>query len=450
MDVRQGLDTRQSQSLAMTPQLRQAIAFLQMTSQELGTYVTEIIETNPLLEYVDEDTGSDQRDDGLIFDTYSQDPSAIFSTLTTQTSFHEYLHQQMMLLLVTPDEKKAGQHLFDALSETGFLEKDLHTIAKESGVGFKCVLETLHKLQQCDPPGIFARNLKECFRLQLEEMGHFTEEVEIVLENLDLLLHGDMDRLVRATGLTAEECRESIEIIRRLNPKPAAGFDPEHLNARIPDVIVGVHEGQYSVALNPQSLPRIYLNSSYYHELSQLLKKDQDVKYLQEKHHQANWLIKALHQRTTTLIRVSQEILSRQQAYFSEGPEALKPLTLKDIAESLNMHESTISRITTGKFMATPRGIVELKMFFGSGVQNAYALNSEDSVIAAKSVAQRIRSMIKKESKERPFSDQDLVQALKIEGVIVARRTVTKYRESLSIPSSVDRRRGYSLGTLSI
>jgi RNA polymerase sigma-54 factor len=296
----------------------------------------------------------------------------------------------------------------------------------------------LQLLQRLDPPGIFARSLAECLALQLAERGRLDPAMQALLDRLDLLAKRDLAQLMKHCGVDAEDLKEMIAEIRALNPKPGSAFDQSLAQPVIPDILMRPQPGgDWIVELNSETLPRVLVNTRYYARVAKDARRKEEKDYLSERYQAANWLVKSLHQRATTILKVASEIVRQQDAFFRRGIQHLKPLILRDIADAISMHESTVSRVTTNKHMATPRGLYELKYFFTAAI----ASSGGGEAHSAESVRFRIKSLIDAETVEGVLSDDKLVEMLKAEGIDIARRTVAKYREAMKIPSSVQRRR---------
>jgi RNA polymerase sigma-54 factor len=331
-----------------------------------------------------------------------------------------------------------GSHLIDLLDESGYLAGDLAEVAGQLGCPAERVEATLQLLQRLDPPGIFARSLAECLALQLAERGRLDPAMQALLDRLDLLAKRDLAQLMKHCGVDAEDLKEMIAEIRALNPKPGSAFDQSLAQPVIPDILMRPQPGgDWIVELNSETLPRVLVNTRYYARVAKDARRKEEKDYLSERYQAANWLVKSLHQRATTILKVASEIVRQQDAFFRRGIQHLKPLILRDIADAISMHESTVSRVTTNKHMATPRGLYELKYFFTAAI----ASSGGGEAHSAESVRFRIKSLIDAETVEGVLSDDKLVEMLKAEGIDIARRTVAKYREAMKIPSSVQRRR---------
>jgi len=357
-------------------------------------------------------------------------------------TLRDHLMAQLRVDVIDPVDRMIGAHLIELLDEAGYLHADLEPVAETLGCEASRVEAALGQLQQLDPAGVFARNLAECLALQLQDRNRMDPAMAAMLDHLDMVARRDIQGLVRVCGVDAEDVADMVAEIRALNPKPALAFDLEIPQPVTPDVIMRPQsDGSWIVELNQETLPRVLINSQYYARLKRSTRNKDDRQYISECLQSANWLVKSLHQRATTILKVATEIVNQQESFFLRGIQELRPLVLRDIAQAIDMHESTVSRVTTNKYMATPRGIFELKFFF------TQAINSVDGQVAhsAESVRHRIKSLIDHEPANSVLSDDGIVEALQNEGVDIARRTVAKYRESMGIPSSVRRRREKAL-----
>ena len=495
------LELRQSQSLVMTPQLQQAIKLLQLSNLELAEYVEQELEKNPMLER-DEGDRRDQDDDpsdsgdppegddgteaepenleSIDFDAaqpakieddardvdydnlYSDDGPAdggfiapqfadaglggggfdtlapdLEETLSEKTSLRNHLNGQLTMELDDPVDRLIGLHLIDLLDEAGYISGELETVAEVLDCTFDRVEATLVKLQQFDPPGIFARSLAECLSLQLAEKNRLDPCMKAFLDNLELLGKRNIKGLTKACGADAEDVADMIAEIKALDPKPALAFDHSIVQPITPDVLMRpAPGGGWIIELNTDSLPKVLVNNHYYAHVSGQARSKKEKQYITEQFQSANWLVKSLHQRATTILKVASELVQQQSGFFAKGVQHLKPLVLRDIAEAIEMHESTVSRVTSNKYLATPRGIYELKYFFTPAISA-----TGGGVHSAESVRHRIKALIDGEEPKKILSDDRIVKILKSEGIEIARRTVAKYRESMRIPSSVQRRR---------
>ncbi|MBX9589732.1 MAG: RNA polymerase factor sigma-54 [Hyphomonadaceae bacterium] len=493
------LELRQGQQLVMTPQLQQAIRLLQLSNIELGQFVETELERNPLLERDEaapepaedtprrEETTADDDGDGEggwevdepspALDGAGRDappandsdvngsdadrrlaeqsgwasirPSThnrgageapnLEEFVAAGASLTDHLTEQLNLAVADPAERLIGAHLIHMVDEAGYLQGSVDELAEKLGASEALVTKTLTTLQGFDPPGVFARDLAECLALQLKELNRYDPQIAKLLDNLALLGSHNLVALKRAVGVDADELVEMIAEIKRLNPKPGLRFGSVQIQPVLPDVIVRPgRNGGWSVELNNDTLPRVLVNRSYYSDVTKTARSDTDRGYLLDCLQNANWLVKSLDQRARTILRVAEEIVRQQDGFLTYGIEHLKPLNLRTVAEAISMHESTVSRVTSNKYMSTPRGMFELKYFFTSAISSASSVGEAHS---SESVRHRIRQLIEAEVPQSVLSDDKLVEYLKRDGIDIARRTVAKYREALRIPSSVHRRR---------
>jgi RNA polymerase sigma-54 factor len=352
----------------------------------------------------------------------------------------DHLLAQLSLDIAEPVDRVIGSHLVDLVDDAGYLQGDLTEVAQRLECDLAQVEATLARLQRFDPPGVFARNLAECLTLQLKDRNRFDPAMQTLLANLPLLANRDGATLMRLCGVDAEDLAEMVAEIKALNPKPGLAFDTTDVQPVVPDVTVRPQGDGWAIELNGETLPRVLINNRYYSEISGSARGKADKDYLAERYQQANWLVKALHQRATTSRKVATEIVRQQEGFFRHGVRHLKPLVLRDVAEAISMHESTVSRVTSNKYMATPRGIYELKYFFTSSI----AATDGGDALSAEAVRFRIKALILAEGDD-VLSDERIVDILVKEGIDIARRTVAKYREAMHIPSSVQRRRERSI-----
>ncbi|MBC7953833.1 MAG: RNA polymerase factor sigma-54 [Rhodospirillaceae bacterium] len=499
------LDLRQSQALVMTPQLQQAIKLLQLSNMELTAFIDQELERNPLLEREDGDrpdapdtdggdtdprealapapaetplldgmtetSAADGMDvdydnlynndspsdamggegDGEAFSQWSRTGGSMSfedgdanleQTLSGDISLRDHLVAQLNVDILDPVDRLIGLHFIEMLDECGYLIGDLNDVAEKLGCPLELVEAVLKRMQRFDPIGVFARSLKECLALQLMEKDRFDPAMAALVNNLEMLARRDLAGLIKVCGIDAEDLTEMIGEIKALDPKPALRFDTVVAQSVTPDVLMRrAQDGGWLVELNSDTLPRVLVNARYYATVSRGAKSKDDKTYLSERFQSANWLVKSLHQRATTILKVATELVRQQDAFFRLGVQHLRPLVLRDIATAIGMHESTVSRVTSNKYMATPRGIFELKYFFTQAIGS----NDGGDAHSAESVRHRIKALIDAEGRQ-VLSDDRIVEVLKAEGVDIARRTVAKYREGMNIPSSVQRRREKSLG----
>jgi len=490
------LDLRQSQSLVITPQLQQAIKLLQLSAVELNEYVEQELVSNPLLEadegseagalsesagnnddrseaglsVVDSVDGQDESPldversvednepalgeaDGGGMDTHNADTwgnggaggeSPDFErTLAETPDLRSHLVQQLNLSSSDAGDRLIGIYLIDQLDESGYLRVDLNDAAQQLGIDVARVERVLFRLQKFDPAGIFARDLKECLRLQLEDRNRFDPAMAAFVANIELLAARDIKKLREVCAVSLEDVQDMIAEVRALDPKPALRFERTVNHSVIPDVIMSARpDGTWRVELNTDTLPRVLVNRTYVSDIGRGKISKVDKEFLAERLQSANWLVKALHQRAETILKVAAELVKQQDAFFRLGVTHLRPLILRDVADAIEMHESTVSRVTTNKYMSTPRGIFELKYFFTQGLPSAHGSEAH----SAESVRHRIKTLVDNESATDVLSDDRIVEILHNDGVDVARRTVAKYRDSLNIPSSVQRRRDKAAG----
>jgi RNA polymerase sigma-54 factor len=358
--------------------------------------------------------------------------------ISAETTLADHLAAQLALAIADPARRMVGQYLIDMVDEAGYLTGDLAQVADKLGASPADVEAVLAILQGFDPPGVCARNLTECLAIQLKERDRFDPAMQALVAHLDLLAKRDLAALRRICGVGEEDLTDMIAEIRHLNPKPGLAFGTTLVQPIVPDVFVRPGpDGGFLVELNSDTLPKVLVNQSYHAEVAASAKGDKDKAYLAECLQSATWLIRALDQRAKTILKVSTEIVRQQDAFFAHGVQHLRPLNLKTVAEAISMHESTVSRVTANKYMATSRGIFELKYFFTSSIA---AANGGDAH-SAEAVRHRIKQLIDAESAQGVLSDDSIVEKLRGAGVDIARRTVAKYREAMRIPSSVQRRR---------
>lgn len=474
----QKLDLRQSQNLVMTPQLQQAIKLLQLSNIELAEFVEEELERNPLLEKgepesekteneknnenTEKETTEPAQEPDRIEDSYKSDDfdagssmadmgsggnakfddieNSLENRLSEKKTLRSHLNEQLFVACDDARDRMIGGLLIDQLDESGYLRADEEALAEQLGCSPERIEKLLSILKGFDPTGVFAADLSDCLALQLEERGQLDKPMKTLLDNLSLIADHDFKKLADLCGVNETYLSDMIGEIRALNPKPAAQFDHLVVQTAIPDVLMKRKAknlgGGWRVELNTETLPRVLVNQEYYTEVSAVTKDKKDREYITSKLSAANWLVRAMEQRALTILKVSSEIIEQQENFFNYGIEFLQPLTLKDIAEKIDMHESTVSRVTTGKFMGTPRGIFELKFFFSTALVSSSGVSH-----SAESIKAKIKTMIDAEDPKKILSDDKIVAALKSEGVDIARRTVAKYREAMHIGSSVQRRK---------
>ncbi|MAH82960.1 MAG: RNA polymerase sigma-54 factor [Rhodospirillaceae bacterium TMED8] len=368
--------------------------------------------------------------------------NSLEETIGNTVSLRQHLMEQLALEFSKSDDRLIGLHLIDHLDKAGYLSKDYESLTGTLGCDDEVLEKVLTRLQTFDPTGIFARNVGECLALQLREKDRLDPCMTIFLKNIDMLAKRDLKGLAAICDCDDEDVADMISEIRLLNPRPAAGFEIDVAQPITPDVLMhSAPNGKWIIELNTQSLPRVLVNNQYYAEIRKKAQSDKDKQYISEQYQSANWLVKALHQRATTILKVATELIKQQEKFFTHGIQFLKPLVLRDIADEIEMHESTVSRVTSNKFIATPRGIFELKYFFTPAIGSTKGGEPH----SAEAVRHRIKNLIDDEKTGKILSDDKLVALLRADGVDIARRTVAKYRESLRIPSSVQRRRDRAL-----
>jgi RNA polymerase sigma-54 factor len=493
----QRLELRQSQALVMTPQLQQAIKMLQLSNLELSAFVEAEIEQNPLLE-----PGEREAEDGTAPGTEPQadtsavngageappealtgdgapddadhwraaageegdgtveiggDPGGgseswrsrngaghtgdlpgIDQAAARPRTLREHLIEQIGADLPDQADRVIALHLLDQVDEAGYLQGGLDGAAERLGCAPVRIERVLARLQEFDPPGVFARDLAECLALQLRDRNRLDPAMQRLLDNLPLLAARNATALMRLCGVDAEDLTEMVAEIKSLDPRPGFAFDPPLAQPVVPDIVMRAQlDGGWAVELNAETLPRVLVNNRYYARISRATLSKTEREYLTDRLQAANWLVKSLHQRAITILKVATEIVQQQDGFFRHGVQSLRPLILRDIADAIGMHESTVSRVTTNKYIATPRGLFELKYFFTSAI----AASRGGDAHSAEAVRFRIRSLIDGEPSDSTLSDERIVELLQRDGVDIARRTVAKYREAMRIPSSVQRRR---------
>ncbi|HAN0066555.1 TPA: RNA polymerase factor sigma-54 [Escherichia coli] len=474
--MKQGLQLRLSQQLAMTPQLQQAIRLLQLSTLELQQELQQALESNPLLEQIDTHEEIDTREtqDSETLDTadaleqkempeelpldaswdtiytagtpsgtsgdYIDDELPVYQGETTQT-LQDYLMWQVELTPFSDTDRAIATSIVDAVDDTGYLTVPREDILESMGdeeIDIDEVEAVLKRIQRFDPVGVAAKDLRDCLLIQLSQFDKTTPWLEearlIISDHLDLLANHDFRTLMRVTRLKEDVLKEAVNLIQSLDPRPGQSIqtgEPEYV---IPDVLVRKHNGHWTVELNSDSIPRLQINQ-HYASMCNNARNDGDSQFIRSNLQDAKWLIKSLESRNDTLLRVSRCIVEQQQAFFEQGEEYMKPMVLADIAQAVEMHESTISRVTTQKYLHSPRGIFELKYFFSSHVNTEGGGEASSTAIRA-----LVKKLIAAENPAKPLSDSKLTSLLSEQGIMVARRTVAKYRESLSIPPSNQRK----------
>ncbi|WP_315750473.1 MULTISPECIES: RNA polymerase factor sigma-54 [unclassified Bradyrhizobium] len=358
--------------------------------------------------------------------------------VAAETTLSDHLAEQAAVAFTAPADRMIGQYLIDLVDEAGYLPADLGQAADRLGAEQADVDAVLGVLQTFDPPGICARNLSECLAIQLRELDRYDPAMQALVEHLDLLAKRDFVALRKLCGVDDEDLVDMIGEIRRLDPKPGLKFGTTRTQTMVPDVYVRPGpDGGWLVELNSDTLPRVLVNQHYYSELSKTIRKDGDKSYFTDCLQNATWLVRALDQRARTILKVATEIVRQQDGFFTHGVAHLRPLNLKAVADAIQMHESTVSRVTANKYMATNRGTFELKYFFTASIASADGGEAH----SAEAVRHHIKQLIDAEDPSAILSDDTIVEKLRTAGIDIARRTVAKYREAMRIPSSVQRRR---------
>jgi RNA polymerase sigma-54 factor len=470
------------QQLVITPQLQQAIRLLQLTRLELVDLIGQEMKDNPLLEEVEEGReiaeaeeslaekaeeepraeteqtrevkgegeGADDYDWESYLENYNLSPvyrqtsqdgeerPSFENFLTKRTTLSDHLFWQLQLSHFTEEEQKLGTYIIGNLDEDGYLKVSLEDIGAEMHLPVEGVEGVLRRIQQFDPIGVAARDLKECLLIQLQQMAVRDPVAEkIVSEHLSLLKNRNHPAIARRMGASLDRVNQAASLISKLDPKPGRAFGGDVIQEIIPDVYVYKVEGEYVIYLNDEDIPRLRVNSFYRNILNDShVAVEGDRKYIQEKLRSALWLIRSIHQRQRTIYKVAKSIVKFQRDFLDKGIQFLKPLVLRDVAEDIQMHESTISRVTHNKYVHTPQGIYELKFFFNTGITS-----TQGETLASESVKNLLREIIAKEDPKKPYSDEKLVQLLREMNIHIARRTISKYREMMKILSSNERRK---------
>lgn len=478
MELKQTL--KLTQQLVMTPQLQQAIKLLQLSRLELVQTVRLEMLENPVLEEVSEDSDLSQ-DDGLdgepkeapdsvddaddrgsisgeidwetFIDNYQsgtydhnerdfsgKEETSFENTTSRALTLAEHLIWQLRMSNVTLDEEQVGGHIIGNLDDDGYLKVELIEIAEECGQDIQFIENTLKKVQEFDPPGVAARDLRECLLLQAYNLGLHGSVVEKILKNtFEELERKDVNTISKKLKVSSEKVLEALRIISDMEPKPGRPFGEDRTHYITPDIFIHKIGDDYVVVLNDDGMPKLRI-SNYYRRLLKGEKAGNEItrNYVKDKLKSAMWLIKSIHQRQRTISKVTKSIVKFHREFLDNGISHLKPLVLKDVANDINMHESTVSRVTTNKYVHTPQGTYELKFFFNSGINTV-----EGGTIAAESVKGRIQQIINSEPPAKPYSDQTIVRLLRERNISIARRTVTKYREMMGLLSSNRRKRTF-------
>ncbi len=495
----------------MTTQLQQSIKLLQLSTLELGEFLAQEIENNPLLtrderegstdipdeneplqaqpeqrgdDYRGEERRNDAASEGVDFSDDSRNwgdegnqaldaPQDVFwedsertgqpsltaggteqggggsnwdsdysnyleNTVSEAPSLQDHLRDQLPLTVKDPAKRMIGLHLIDLVDERGYVPEDLSQVAEALSCDEDEVMHVLERLQKLDPLGVFARSLEECLAIQLREKDRLDPGMAKLLKHLDLLATGETKRLAKLCGVEEEDIPFMLAEIRELNPKPGLRFGSDVVQTVVPDVFLRkARQGGWEVELNADALPKVLMNRQYYATISNAARRKEDKKYLSEQLAHANWLVKALDQRAQTILKVTTEIVKQQDAFFRYGVRHFQPMVLRDIAEECDLHESTVSRVTTQKYLSTGNAVYELKYFFSSSLGN----KSGGDAHSSEAVKDMIREMVERETVKTILSDDAIAEKLQEKGVDIARRTVAKYREAMNIPSSSVRRR---------
>jgi RNA polymerase sigma-54 factor len=472
MAISQKLHTKLVQKLILTPSLQQAIKLLPMSTLELRDLLTQEMVENPMLEEVPvEDTQAaeqqtteekpeakpeaqktdswDDADYQYFFGEYLDDgyrPKApqevrelppIENTLSTTSSLSDHLLWQLSLQSEESTLRDIGEAIIGNLNDDGYLVASLDELAAMGPWPLEQVEHALRLLQGFDPVGVAARDLQECMMLQLRHLGlEGTPAERIVTEHLRALQNHQIPEISRKLGMSIEDLKEHVEVIRHLDPKPGLRFNPTPSQYVTPDVFVEKIDDEYIVFLNEDGLPQMRISPTYRRLLDKDGKHGEETRaYVRDKFNAARWLIKSVQQRQNTIYKVARSIVNFQREFLDQGIEHLRPLVLRDVANDIGMHESTVSRVVTNKYMHTPQGVFEMKYFFHSGISSSYGES-----VSSVTIKQRIKKIIESEDAKKPLSDSKIVSILQREGLVLARRTIAKYREELKIPTSNQRK----------
>lgn len=505
MSLSQRMELRQGQSLVMTPQLLQAIKLLQLSHLDLVAYVDAELERNPLLEREEgegpdgaepepapravEDEAPAWDTDTLAADraalegdldtsldnsfdpdgagvgprpepqafaegdrlalapgpwtgvgpggSFDGEETGFEARLTREATLAEHLAAQLDLAATDPMERLVGRFLVDAIDEAGYLAESLDAVADRLGCPLGLVERVLATIQRFDPAGVGARDLAECLAIQLRERDRLDPAMQALLGRLDLLARRDLAALKRICGVDDEDLADMIREIRALDPKPGRAFGGAPVEVLVPDVFVRpAPDGSWLIDLNPDTLPRVLMNQAYYSRVARAARTEGERAFVTECLQNANWLTRSLDQRARTILKVATEIVRQQDGFFAHGVTHLRPLNLKTVADAIGMHESTVSRVTSNKSIGTQRGVFEMKYFFTAAISG-----TGGDQHSSEAVRHRIRQLVDAEKPTAVLSDDQVVKILRADGIDIARRTVAKYRESLRIPSSIERRR---------
>lgn len=454
-----GLQLEQKQQLIMTPELRQAIEILQLPSFELNQLIEQELQKNPMIDLIEEQFTNEELDKESQEDTKEIDWEKYFDHNDTyyggqrevndqeynqenyvkdSITLKEHLQFQLHISVVKPKYKKIGEYIIECIDNNGYLTVDIEEIAQILNEKLSDVENILYLIQSFDPSGVGARNLRECLSIQLKQMNYWDERMKkIIYNHLEDLANNRFQRISKKLGISCKEIQDIKDFIKTLEPKPGRIFATDQdVRYIIPDAYIKKIGDEYLVIINDSANPRLRINHFYKTLLKQEDKSSLTSKYLKEKLESAMWLIKSIEQRRSTLYNVVSSILEVQKDFFEQGVTALKPLTLKEIAEKLEIHESTVSRATNGKYVQTPKGLFELKYFFNSGIES-----KSGDMMASQGIKNMIKEIIEREDSSKPISDQKIADILKDKGIKISRRTVAKYRDEMGILSSSKRKR---------
>lgn len=424
------LNISQIQKLALTPTIIQALEILQFNSQELDEYVKEEMLKNPMLEW------NKVRPERTF--ASESEKASLEQFVSREETFEDYIIEQINLSKIEGIEREIAFYMLDSLDGNGFLTISIEEIANEFKTNVDTVEGVLRTVQEFEPVGVFARNLKECIKLQFIEKDLFKGPIAVIVEDyFEDALDNSISKITKKTGIEEKKVQAVIDLIKKMNPKPTSGFSSnEQTKYILPDIYLEIENNEYVITTNEETIPNLQI-SDYYLELKNNKDNEKDVKkYLNERYSNAMWLIKSISHRKETIFNVAKSVILHQKDFFEKGAKYFKPLTLKEIAQDVGVHESTVSRTVNGKYIQTPRGIFEMKYFFSSGVTGSFG-----EKVSSNAVKMMIADIIGKENPEKPISDQKISEELMSQGINASRRTIAKYRESIGILSSSKRRR---------
>lgn len=437
----------QKQSIVVSAQALQSLAVLQYSQEELQDYLRDEAERNPFIELTEPAPLGGASSPGLLRSYERSLPSgaskasdfdAVAALCDVKLSLYDHLRSQVRMTFSDPAEQLIAQEIVEAVDADGYFRRNLEEMAETLGAEREQIEAVLKRVQGFEPAGIAARNLSECLLLQLSERGVMTPALHILLQNLSLLGGFDYDRLVRLCGVSMDEVGAMLKLIRSCDPKPGRAFEIDTTLPAMPDVMVSQKEdGSFTLSLTPQCLPKVLVKNDYFAELRSSSRGKEDRRFVTENMQNASWLVRNLDQRARTILKVATEIVAQQSAFLISGVSQLRPLSLLDVAQAVGVHESTVCRAIANKYMMTNRGMFELKFFFANGL----SANNGGEDHATASVRHRIRQLVDAETAANVLSDDAIVSNLRREGIDIARRTVAKYRDMMSIPSSSQRRK---------